>query len=275
MPPSRTRGRRRGRGILRVDARAETAGGVAQVVADPARAGGLLLLLDGLASGYVDVGDPARLGLDYLHRLGAALDALVPRGAACDVVHLGGGAFALPRALAATRPGARQEVYEVDPAIVALARDRLRLKTSAALQVRVGDARALLERRPDASADVVVGDAFSGTEVPRHLTTVEFAEEVRRVLRPEGVYLLNVIDGAPPVVAPSVAAALLETFASVVVFGEREAAHGRRSGNVLLAASGRSLDPAALERRLSTGPHPSVILPAGAYTKGATPPKDE
>src|SRR3712207_2983314 len=65
--PARSAGR--ARRPLVVPVRAELASGIAQIVADPSRPSGRLLLIDGIASGYVDLQDPARLGLDYLHRL--------------------------------------------------------------------------------------------------------------------------------------------------------------------------------------------------------------
>jgi spermidine synthase len=259
-------------------ARVVTAGGgVVELVADPRRQAGRMLIIDGLASSYVDLDDPAYLHLDYLHRLGAALDVLLPRSAAADVLHLGGGGFALPRFLATTRPQVRQVVYEIEPAVVEVARRHLRLRRSAALSVRVGDARAALERLPAAGADAVVGDAFVGTEVPAHLSTVEFASIVRSVLRPKGAYLLNVVDAPPLTVARTHAATLRAAFDHVVVFGERGVVSGRRAGNVLLAASASPLPLRALEQRLATSAHPAVVIAGdalGAFTGGAGPLRD-
>ena len=65
-----------------------------------------------------------------------------------------------------------------------VAREHLGLRTHPRLRVRIGDAAALLPRRADASADLVIGDAFVGLDVPAALTTRAFAAEVRRVLRP-------------------------------------------------------------------------------------------
>jgi SAM-dependent methyltransferase len=200
-----------------------------------------------------------------------ALDALVPRGEPARIVHLGGGGFTLPRHIAATRPAARQEVYELDPAIVALARAHLRLRSSGGLRIRVGDARALLERRPPESADLVVGDAFTGTDVPAHLATVEFARAVRRVLRPGGHYLLNAIDAPPHEWGRAQAATLAAAFGHVVVFGGREVVRGRRAGNVLYVASDR---PPRLAGRLTGGPYPSEVLDGAAFAGGARPLKD-
>ncbi len=257
---------------MSVEHRAGTASGIAQVVVDPARPSGRLLLLDGVANGYVDFRDPEYLGIDYLERLAAALDVLVPRGAPIDVLHLGGGAFSLPRRIAATRPAARQEVVEIDPAVVAVARAHLRLRPGPALRVTVQDARVSVERRAGASADVVVCDAFAGTEVPAGLLTPAFARALRRVLRPEGLYLLNVIDTAPPAVAPRAVASVLTAFPGAVVFGAEGVVRGAAAGNLLLAA-GAGVTTAAL-RRLDGPGRASRVLDAGAYAGGAEPLQD-
>jgi spermidine synthase len=231
----------------------------AELVPDPGRPGGRLLRIGGLDSSYVDVAAPERLHMDYLHHLGVALDVLLPRGDEATVVHLGGGAFALPRFLAATRPLVRQEVYEIEPALVALAKSQLRLRPSLALRVVVGDAAELLGRRPPAGADVVVGDAFDATEVPEQLSGAAVAARVDAALRPGGTYLLNVID-APPFTASARHAADLRTvFGHVLSFGDAKVIRRARAGNMLFAASRRPLPRAALARALATGPFPAVL----------------
>ena len=55
----------------------------------------------------------------------------------------------------------------------------------------------MIRTLPTGAYDVVIGDAFADMAVPWHLTTVEFAREVRRVLQPGGRYAVNVIDGWP------------------------------------------------------------------------------
>src|SRR5262249_2433441 len=110
---------------------------------------------------------------------------------------------------------------------------------------------------------------FTGTSVPAHLATAEFAHVVRRVLRPGGRYVLNTIDAPPHAWARAQAATLATAFTHVSVFGGREVATGRRAGNVLFLAGGT---PARI--RLDGGPHPSVLTDGRAFAGGAQPLQD-
>jgi spermidine synthase len=170
----------------------ETAYHCARVTVDPQRPSGRLLWLNGAQHSYVDLTDPRHLEFAYAGWIGAYLDALPP--GPLDALHIGGGGFTIPEYLAATRPGSHSLVLELDAALVGLDRRRLGLRTGPDLVVRTGDARVNLRKEPDGSRDVVVGDAFGHLVVPWHLATRELIEDVRRTLRPGGVYALNVID---------------------------------------------------------------------------------
>ena len=224
----------------------------ANVVADPERPSGRTLQLDDLRHSYVDLERPRHLEFAYTRWMGDAIDALHGPGEPLDAIFVGGGGFTLPRYLAATRPGSRSRVLEVDRQLVDLAREELGLRTGPDLQVEVGDARVTLRGEPDASADLVVGDAFGGRSVPWHLATREFAEDVRRVLRPDGVYLLNVIDFGDLDLIRAEAATLLDVFADVRLVAAPEA--GPAGGNLVLVASAATL-PAAVGSTRPRRPH--------------------
>jgi spermidine synthase len=140
--------------------------------------------------------------------------------------------------------------------------------------VRADDARAALATRPDASADVVVCDVFAGARTPAHLTTGEFAAEVRRVLRPGGTYLANVADGPPLRFARRQVATLRTAFPRVCLLAEPGTLRGRRFGNLVAVASAGELPLAALVRRCAADPMPARVVAGDdldRFTGGAAP----
>ena len=229
----------------------ESAYACGRVEADPARASGRTLWLDTLRHGYVDLADPTYLEFSYTRTIRDVVDGYRRPPARLDALHVGGGGFTMPRYLAATRPGTRSLVLEIDGELVRQARGRLGLVTGRGLRVRVEDARPGVRRLPDDAYDVVVGDAFAGLSVPWHLTTREFAEEVRRVLRPGGVYVINVIDYPPLDFARAELATLREVFPHTTVVAAPWDLDRRTGGNVILVASDRPVPYAAIRRRIA------------------------
>jgi spermidine synthase len=228
----------------------------ARVVPDPERPTGRVLMLDDLRHAYVDLADPRHLEFRYVQQIAGVADALRPAPPApLRALHLGGGGFTLPRYLSSTRPGTDNVVLEVDRRVVELGRDRLGLRTGPGLRVRLGDARVTLRDEPSESRDLVVGDAFGALAVPWHLTTREFLEEVRRVLRPGGVYALNLIDQSPNRFAQAEAATLAAVFRYAAV-----AVPADGGGNFVMLAS---------DRPLPLPDWPEYVLAAEAFAQDA------
>lgn len=228
----------------------------ARVEVDPARATGRILVLDGLWHSYVDLEDPTYLGFGYTKIFADVLSTVAPATAApagepLDALHIGGGGFTMPRYLRAVRPGSRSLVLEIDPALVRIARDELGLVTEPDLEVRVGDGRLGVRDLAPASFDVVIGDAFSGLAVPWHLTTIEFIEQIRAAMQPDGIYLLNVIDAPPLGFARAEAATLRAAFAHVAVIAPRSRLEGPGAGNFVLVASDQPLAVAEIAAALA------------------------
>jgi spermidine synthase len=239
-------------------------GAVARIEPDPRRPGGRLLTIGHQDASYVDLDDPTHLDWPYVRRIGDVADLVRAPRAPIDAVHLGGGAATLARYVAATRPRSRQVVVELDEAVVALAREHLGLRSHPGLRVRVGDAAALLPRRPDAVADLVITDAFDPEgNVPGALTTEAFAAELRRVLRPSGVHVLNVVDARGAPLARAHAATLATAFDHVALVAPRSMLRMRAGGNALVLASGAPLPLAALAARASGSPDREEVLPLG------------
>jgi hypothetical protein len=193
------------------------------------------LLLNGAPHSYVDLSDPKHLEYAYTRWIGSYVDAL-PAGPLA-ALHLGGGGFTLPRYVAATRPGSDNLVLELDPALVALDQRSLGLRLDARLRVLTGDARANLRRQPSSSRDLIIGDAFGHLAVPWHLTTRELVTDVRRVLRPGGVYALNVIDGPARRFIRAEIATVAAVFPHVALVAPPAALRGETGSNFVVFAS--------------------------------------
>jgi spermidine synthase len=217
----------------------ETAYHCARVEADGAT--GRVLLLDTLRHSYVDLADPTHLEFEYVRAIASVTDTLAPAGEPLSALHLGGGGLTLPRYLAEVRPGTTSRVLEVDPGVVELDADELGLRTSAQLQVRVGDARVGLQDEPAGERDLVVGDAFGGLSVPWQLTTVEALRLVDDALADDGVYAVNLIDHPPLAFVRAELATLREVFPEVLLLARAPVLAGEDGGNVVAVASRRAL----------------------------------
>jgi spermidine synthase len=213
--------------------------------------GGRLLLMDGVEASHVDLDDPTRIVFEYLRHLVGVVDAMFPERDRLDVLQVGGGPCTLARYLVATRKRARVTVVERDDGIVQVSRDHLALDDVPRLEVRVSDGREALRGVDDDALDLVVIDAFVGLMAPHALCTREFVAEVRRVLRPGGLYAMNLIDVEPLELARAMAAGMLERFPEVALVAEPAVLEHRTSGNVLLVACDGPLPPDALGRSLA------------------------
>lgn len=249
-------------------------GSIARVV--PSRfAGGYELEVDGTPQSHVDPGDPTHLHFEYVARMGAVIDRLRLPGQPITAIHLGGGALTLPRYIAHTRPGSRQQVLEVEQPLIDLVRAELPLPRDAQVRVRIGDARTVAAKLPaglQGAADLVVSDVFAGAQTPAHLTTVEYYRVLAGLLAPDGVLLVNVADGAGLAFARRQVATVRAVLPEVIVLAEVQTLKGRRFGNLVIAASAAPLPVEWLPRLMAAGPHPAKVAQGDeidAFARGA------
>ncbi|MBO0915769.1 spermidine synthase [Streptomyces laculatispora] len=248
--------------------------GTARLLPDVDRERAWLLTVDGAPQSYVDLDAPQHLEFEYARRLGHVVDCAAEPGAPLDVLHLGGGALTLPRYVAATRPGSRQDVAEADRGLLALVAEHLPLPDRSGIAVHGTDARAHLEATAPGSVDVLVADVFGGSRVPAHLTTLPYARAAERALRADGVYAANLADGAPFDFLRPQLATFAAVFEELVVIAEPAVLRGRRFGNVILVASHTPFDTAALIRRCAADAFPARVEQGAAVAglvKGARP----
>jgi len=241
---------------------------------------GFELDVAGTPQSHVDLDDPTHLHFEYIGRMAAVIDQLRLPGQPLTAVHLGGGALTIPRYVAHTRPGSRQQVIELEQALVDLVRTNLPLPRGAQIRVRIGDARAGLARLPESLAgnvDLLVSDVYAGAQTPAHLTTVEFYRDAARLLAPDGVLLVNVADGAGLAFARRQVATVREVLPEIALLAEVQTLKGRRFGNLVIAASAAPLPTAWLPRLMAAGPHPAKVATGAEldeFVRGAVPATD-
>ncbi|MEO9139665.1 MAG: fused MFS/spermidine synthase [Jatrophihabitans sp.] len=246
--------------------------GRVELLADLDRPGGWLLTVDRIRQSYVDLDDPGYLDFEYVQAFADVVDAM-PEGRLA-VTHVGGGACTLARYVAHSRPGSPQIVLEPDESLTTLVRARLPFARTTRVRIRPVDGRTGVAALHDASADVLVLDAFHGGRVPPELTTSEFVADVARVLRPDGVLLVNVADGPPVEYTRRLSATVRRLLPEMLIVADPSVLKGRRFGNVVLAASRRPLPVDEVRRASARAAFPrSVHAGAGLvrFTGGAAP----
>ena len=108
---------------------------------------------------------------------------------------LGGGAYCFQRHMQFAYPGTGVDVAEIDTAVTRANLMATGLPQDTKIVTYWGDARQFVELHKDNKQyDLIFGDAFNDFSVPWHLTTREFNEKLKKMLTPDGVYMINIID---------------------------------------------------------------------------------
>jgi hypothetical protein len=93
-------------------------------------------------------------------------------------------------------PGETWQFFEIDPTVVAIARDPARFSfvSSCApdIPIVIGDARLTLAREPDRHYDLIIVDAYSSDSIPVHLATREAMAVYKSKLAPGGAVLMHI-----------------------------------------------------------------------------------
>lgn len=153
------------------------------------------LMLDRLIHSYVVLDDPRALDYGYEHAYANLTEAHAAGREQIDALFLGGGGYTFPRYIEAVYPHSTIDVIEIDPAVTQVAYDRLGLPHTSRIRSFNADARMFLTEWIDPKKyDLIYGDAFNDLTIPFHLTTVEFNRIIATRLKPDGVYLSNIID---------------------------------------------------------------------------------
>jgi spermidine synthase len=212
-------------------------------VVDHAHPGGTVrsLLIDGLTQGRLDLQNGLPLSR-YAYFMEFLPYALHPTGKSCLVIGLGAGL--VPRWY--EERGIRTDVVEIDPHVVAAAREYFGFRISG--EVFVADARYHLNRSGK-KYDYVVLDVFNGDTTPGHVLSREALELVRRCMARDGILAVNLIGSLEreTFMTASIIRTLREVFATVEIYPVFTVGEGEDWGNLAVIAHDgppRPFDPA-------------------------------
>lgn len=220
--------------------------------------GGATVERDGFPQSYVDPDDPLLLVFEYVQQFALVLEALRPDPAPLAVTHVGGAGMTLARWVHRVHPGSPQIVLEPDVALTELVRREIPLPRGHRVRVRPVRGQDGIAALRDASADVVVVDAYDEGRFPAELAGLRWVKELDRVVAPGGLVLLNAADEPGLRWAARLCATLRERFGHVGQLVLREVANGRRYGNVVVVASRQPLDDVSLTRAAARASFPST-----------------
>jgi len=169
------------------------------------------------------------------------------------VIGLGAGTLA-----AYAQPGDRFRFYEINPLVAQYAERYFSFlpeaKRRAAVDVKLGDGRLLLESEPPQQLDMLVVDAFSGDSIPVHLLTREAFRVYRSHLKPRGVVLLHLSNPYLDLLPVAARLAQDQMWESVAVEDEGSAANATSPSTWAVVGSREALSGFPLGGRRASAP---------------------
>jgi len=141
-------------------------------------------MINHITQTYVAMTDPPLSHLNYTHRI-ATLAGLKPAGAKVLLIGMGGGSVATEL----KKMGFHLDVVEIDPRMFSVAKEYFAFDPRGVREF-VDDGRHFIRSVTD-KYDLVVIDVLNGELQPNHMFTKESCKELRNVLSPDGLILIN------------------------------------------------------------------------------------
>ena len=153
------------------------------------------LVLDHLVHSYTDLKDPLYIEYEYIRMYEEMVRWQAEKRKSFKTFFLGGGGYTFPRFIEAKYPEAEIHVVEIDPEITRIVKKYLGVSENTRIRSFNEDGRwFVMNCKEKGTYDFIFGDAFNDLSIPYHLTTKEFALQLKNLLKPDGLLLANVID---------------------------------------------------------------------------------
>jgi spermidine synthase len=216
------------------------------------------LVLDHLIHSYNSLSHPTYLKYGYTQIYADMVEYVAQKYPKYSAFFIGGGGYTLPRQMETLRPDAKIVVAEIDPGVTQTNFEMLGVNPNTRIITVNADARQVVEEyQGQEKFDLVFGDAFNDLQIPYHLTTREFAQKVRNILKDDGLYLALVIDKLRGgLFIPSYTRTLTNVFPYVYVLNDNPSWQSASPLTYVVAASASPIDTARLSA-ITTGQGPN------------------
>lgn len=151
------------------------------------------LILDNLIHSYVNLKNPLHIEYEYERIYADVLKWKFNQNEAFNSLTIGGGGYTFPRYMELTFPQAHIDVAEIDPQVTRVVYEKLNMPRTSRIVTYNMDGRWYVMNCKK-KYDLVFTDAYNDLSIPYHLTTKEFAEEIKAVMNPNAILMSNIID---------------------------------------------------------------------------------
>ncbi|MBA4397445.1 MAG: hypothetical protein C0394_08700 [Syntrophus sp. (in: bacteria)] len=153
------------------------------------------LIIDNLTHSYTDLKNPYHIEYSYLKIFDEFLTWRHDESRSTRMLFVGGGGYTLPRHVERKYPAAEMDVVEIDPEITKIVYEYLGVSGDTKIRSFNEDGRwFVMNQKQQQVYDFIFLDAFNDLSIPYHLTTKEFAAQLKPLLKQDGIILANLID---------------------------------------------------------------------------------
>jgi len=201
------------------------------------------LALDHLVHNYIVPNDTKTHGYGYEQVYADVAKWMNQKQEKIDLLVVGAGAFSFPRYIRANYADSTADAVEIDPGVVEVTHQYLGLDRNTDIKIFTEDARTYLNRSDlSGKYNLVQGDAFMDVTVPYHLTTLEFNRRVKTSLRPNGLYMITMIEsGTNGKYLRAYVHTLRKTFKNVLLYTPGEVLNSPYRSTFVVVATDRDM----------------------------------
>ncbi|HPP06230.1 MAG TPA: fused MFS/spermidine synthase, partial [Syntrophorhabdaceae bacterium] len=151
------------------------------------------LILDNLIHSYVALNNPYHIEYEYERIYSDVLKWKFKKDERFKSLTIGGGGYTFPRYMEVYYPNADIDVVEIDPEVTKIVYSHLGLPKNTRIRSFNEDGRWYVMNCKE-KYDLIFTDAYNDLSIPYHLTTKEFLQQLKDIMKPNGLLMSNIID---------------------------------------------------------------------------------